>query len=305
MRFAALKAHSNNKASRDIVVVVQTWGDPKPLMEPIRDWVLSRLPKHHPAVYSYLSNAGECVLGVGNLAREYHYRCVSGTRSVPSGEWHSGDSHNAVWVAVHLDEGGVGSPMHMDFNTGLVGVDDTRAVVVANNELPLPANVVMKCLSIQKCGKPWLNRMLGTKWSLPNDAMELVAHFLEPKIIRENVSLIAVSAVTPLFMSKLWREILLPNKYQNCFTHASLGYARAPMVELVATCSTACADCALCIDWRDELISGGHPAKTKEEAIDSTGEEPVGFHWQTKVERSRDFQGTEWDVYNLSMCRTT
>ena len=67
----------------------------------------------------------------------------------------------------------------------------------------------------------------------------------------------------------------------------------------------SCDDCLFVVDWRDELANAEHPAKTKQEAIEFTGEDPVGFHWQARAESSCDFEGIEWQMYNASMRRGT
>ena len=122
---------------------------------------------------------------------------------------------------------------------------------------------------------------------------------------------IGVNAVTPFYMAKLWREMLMPGSSMhgclNSFIHPSLGYSRAPMMVLedcddyAANGTAPCDDCVFLIDWRDELANAEHPAKTKQEAIELAGENPVGFHWQARTESSCDFEGTEWNMHNASM----
>ena len=137
--------------------------------------VLRRLPSHHPAIYGYMSYGGL------DLAREYHYRVVSGAWSIKSNTGRGDNAiegrKGAIWVAVHLESRSSCSASRED---GLI--DGTSLASV-----PLPAGTVAKSLSIQECDMPWLTRILCTRWDMPNDAMDLVVYCLEPHIVRGSV----------------------------------------------------------------------------------------------------------------------
>ena len=142
MRATPLKVHNNREQSRDLVVVVNTDADPNQLLGLVTNWVLRRLPRHHPAVYGYMSYGGY------DLVREYHYRVVSGAWSITSNTGRGDNAiegrKGAVWVAVHLKSRSSCSARHED---GLI--DGTSLASV-----PLPADTVAKSLSIHECDRP-------------------------------------------------------------------------------------------------------------------------------------------------------
>jgi hypothetical protein len=277
-----VKVCSNGEASRDLVVTVRTLSDPKPLMDKLTHFVLSRLPRHHPAVYSHLSYGGPAV------CREYCYRVVCGTSSFKhfrsAEEFTAFTVEHRVHVAVHLE---CEDTTALTFDADDL-VDEGRLL-----PLRLPADAVARPLSVRECGKPWLERQLRQRWDLPSDVCCLIADYLEPEFVRRNVRNVGVSAVSPAYMLRLWREIVLSHESPSptaavAFNHCGEGYGRHPMLTLEAVEDDA--EPLFNVDWRDELASEHHPARTKEEAVNMTVAE--GFAWRTGVEDSHNFG--EW-----------
>jgi hypothetical protein len=99
-----LEVNSNGKESRDLVVIFETTHAiishcaRQLLMEALRDFVLSRLPRHHPAVFEYSSYGGM------DQHREYQYNVVCGTgiRTNFAQDDTSTLTHRVV-IAIHLE----------------------------------------------------------------------------------------------------------------------------------------------------------------------------------------------------------
>ena len=292
-----IKVFSNHKASRDLVVVIKTKSDSLPLMEPLRDWALSRLPWNHPSLFSHFHSLNYNEYGHDSLIREYQYKIVCGAT------W-----TDTVWIAIHLEA------KKWQQEQKLLATEQDTGLITDTPMVALPTDTVARSLSVHECDKPWLMRMLRTKWNIPSDAMDTVVCFLEREFVRENVLSVGVSAVNPRQMTELWRQLILPQEsdsFHDSFTHARLGYNKAPMMVLrdcpeyhAEYTEGSCDNCAFSYDWRDELACDPNFAKTEEEAIQLTGDGEgglKGFHWETRTEGSRGFQGLEWDVYNARM----
>jgi hypothetical protein len=192
-----LKITSNGKQSRDLLIVINT----KSLQcDDIVDWVLSRLPRHHPSVYNYASRKGF----YPHCKRMYNYNVVCGTSSIKQDDT---VEHN-VYIAIHLEryDNYEGSTLEcLARSSGGILVDDSS--FESNIRPPLPANVVMRCLSINCCGKPWLARMLQSRWPLADETISLIVYYIEPELVRDKVLSIGVSAVTSSYMAHTWRDI--------------------------------------------------------------------------------------------------
>jgi hypothetical protein len=297
-RTRALDVSDNGKQSRDIVVVLDTKFDPGACMPALVEFVLSRLPRHHPAVFNYVSHGGE------DLNRSYRYNAVSGTTTIRT--HHEGVVlHHRAYVAIHLEHG----TMHCDApSLGLFGDSLSTAIVdeggLYSGTMPqLPAATVAACLAANCCGKLWLAATLRRRWHLDMNAVEIIFGHLDryPDVVRDNVSAIAVSAVSPEAMTYFWDDILHsspshPNRI--AYTHRGLGPGRHPMWSLEDMSMTAGNGVApFVVEWWHELANDRHPAETAEQAMEMmelNGDEPQKFGWETVPERSKQFQAKAW-----------
>lgn len=280
-----VRVSSNGKASRDLLVTIKTRSDPQPQAEALCRWVLTRLPWNHLALYHHISYGG-C-----ELIREYQYRVVWNVRVVRCFNSDPGaPSHcYSVWIAIHLE-----GEHAWEVN------EDTGLIQDPKSESALSADLVAERLSICDYEKPWFARMLRTKWDLSGDVMGLIIHFLEEKLVTENVLSIGVSAVDPRRMTGLWREMTQPPKHSP-FMCTWPGLIKAPMMLLAPCPDGSCDSCAFCYDWRDEFACEPDLSKIEQTAFKvATEEGPIGFHWVTANETSHRFQGMEWDVHNAA-----
>jgi hypothetical protein len=307
-----LKITSNGKQSRDLLIVINT----KSLQceDDILHWVLSRLPRHHPSVYNYASRSLAPYCG-----RKYNYNVVCGTSSIKQDDT---VEHN-VYIAIHLERYGnyEGSTLEcLARSSGGILVDDSS--FESNIRPPLPANVVMRCLSINCCGKPWLARMLQSRWPLADETISLIVYYIEPELVRDKVLSIGVSAVTSSYMAHTWRDI----------THSRGG--RLPATNIMhnndndgAEYEDSCMfslgvyrdepdmdyeDPLFKLDWRDDVACHMHPATSKEESIRMFPVELEScrmYQWHPKSARTRHefdwspvcFTGEAWDEFNFRM----
>jgi hypothetical protein len=77
------------------------------------------------------------------------------------------------------------------------------------------------------------------------------------------------------------------------------GHGQHPMMQLQELGDDEAIEPLFVIDWKDELASKEHPAKTKEAAISTTG--PQAFAWQIGFDASRRFKGKAWIKQRNSM----
>jgi hypothetical protein len=307
------KVSSNGKSSLDLVVVVRTKSDPRALMHELAAFVLSRLPRDHPGVYRYS----------GEGWRDYHYHVVCGTSSIKSFASVYDTQEIAVthkvYVAIHLDTSHT-PPAICSFSDEGVVVDGTYDV--NDGIVPLSADTVAKCLSIHQCGKPWLTRILRKRWSVSNDVMDQIVHYLESDLVRMNVLDVGVSAVDSQYMAKLWREITQPgfavgSTYMTSnitFNHRGLGPGRHPMMILDWLCESndKFEHPLFFVNSEGERVDGPRTttmAKDHEsEDIGSTSEEEESeddqfdatdmcrFAWIPIADKSHSFHGKEWQT---------
>jgi hypothetical protein len=309
-----LKVTSNGKSTLDLVVVVRTKSDPRPLMDELAAFVLSRLPRDHPGVYHHDSGGGW---------RDYHYNVVCGTSSMYDTK-EIAVAHK-VYVAIHLDMCALHTPPALcSFSHEGVVVDGTYDVT--DGIVALPADTVARCLSIHQCGKPWLTRILRKRWSVSNDVMDQIVHYLEPELVRTNVLNIGVSAVGSQNMADLWHWItqpdsasLSPHLTSNVtFNHRGLGPGRHPMMILdsLTTSKEAIEHPLFCVNTEGECVDGPRTVTTtkdhESEDIGSTSEEEeseddefdadvlCGFGWITTADDSDSFHGKAWHTRSAS-----
>jgi hypothetical protein len=311
-----LKVSSNGKSTLDLVVVVRTKSDPRALMHELAAFVLSRLPRDHPGVYRYS----------GEGWRDYHYHVVCGTSSIKSFASVYDTQEIAVthkvYVAIHLDTSHT-PPAICSFSDEGVVVDGTYDV--SDGIVPLSADTVAKCLSIHQCGKPWLTRILRKRWSVSNDVMDQIVHYLESDLVRMNVLDVGVSAVDSQYMAKLWREITQPgfavgSTYMTSnitFNHRGLGPGRHPMMILdsFTTSNEAIENPLFFVNLEGECVDGPRTVTTtkdhESEDIGSTSEEEeseddefnanelYGFGWITTADDSDSFHGMAWHTRSV------
>jgi hypothetical protein len=294
-----LEVNSNGKESRDLVVIFETTHAiishcaRQLLMEALRDFVLSRLPRHHPAVFEYSSYGGM------DQHREYQYNVVCGTgiRTNFAPDDTSTLTHRVV-IAIHLKRDSLicGAPSLRIVQNDHALVDDRH--LASNNRPPLPADTVARCLAANHCGKPWLARTLQSKWpGLSSDMLDVIVRHLDcyPDLVQHNVRTIGVSAVPPTTMTLFWHDILHSRRDGDCdfeYSHHGLGRGRHPMHRLEE--AEDIDDALFCVDWSHELANENHFSTTKEEAIEATENEPGAFAWDQTTDRSRKFTGKAW-----------
>jgi len=293
-----LQINSNGQASRDIVVIIDTTSElGEHLTAPLVDFVLSRLPRHHPAVFTYSSYGG-----FTDLHREYQYNVVFGTsttyRRAPDGT--STYTHRVV-VAIHLHH-----QFAIDDSPSLrmTNCDDTLVEdrdLFAANRPPLPADTVARCLAANCCGKDWLARTLRCRWpDISGDVMDVIVHHLDsyPEFVQDNVDRIGVSAISPSAMTVFWHDILHSRTNGHGYTHAGLGRGVHRMQCLDESLNhlyeANYEDALFCVEWRHELANEHHPARTKEQALEAMNDEAMPFAWKRRTEGSKHFNGKPW-----------
>ena len=235
-----------------MVVVFDTTTDSKALKHELVELVLRRLPRHHDSVHYYTDE------GI-----KYHYHVVCGTMNTQCRHDDTPTRHS-VFVAVHLE----------NLSTSMMPALMPEAGkpymgVLIDEEFPqelLSADEVLTGLSIQKCAKWWLSRILSSR-CMPDDVLDRVMCYLEPDVIQNSVRSVGVNAVSPAYMARVWGEIV-------CAPH------RLSISSFVARMDNGGAG------------YGSHPMWVLEPLGDL--DDPFDVEWIEQRECSSEFKGSEW-----------